>query len=68
MMFHATEMPPEILNYSFGLYVNDLNSETVYDEINKESGEYIIRLHNLVNCKTRGKYINEKKRQKSANE
>ena len=44
--------------------VNGLNAKTVCDKISKDSGEYIIRLHKVVNYETCGKYIDKKKRQK----
>ena len=39
-------------------------SAVQWDEINKESGEYIIRLHKVVNYKTRGTYTKKKEMQK----
>ena len=34
--------------------MNGLNAKTTYDEVNKESGEHIIRTHKLLSCETRG--------------
>ena len=44
--------------------MNGLNAKAIYGDINSELGEYIFRLHKVVNCETRSKYTDKKKRQK----
>ena len=53
--------PKHLLQKAREKCVNGLNAKAIYGDINSELGEYIFRLHKVVNCETRSKKRQKKR-------